>query len=50
MLKEGIWNFDFEILQECDRSLLSANEKFWIDHFNSKENGYNSKDGVGLPL
>ena len=50
MLKEGIWNFDFEILQECDRSLLSANEKFWIDHFNSKENGYNSKDGASLPL
>lgn len=45
MLREGIWNFDFELVEECGRELLTTNEKFWIDHFNSKENGYNSKEG-----
>lgn len=45
MLRDGIWNFDFELLEECGRDVLTTNEKFWIDHFNSKESGYNSREG-----
>lgn len=34
-------NFDYEVLDRCPEADLFIRESFWIDHFNSIENGYN---------
>jgi len=47
--KHGIEIFSFEILELCDKKDLEKNEKEWINHFNSFNNGYNSTDEVGSP-
>lgn len=42
--KYGIENFSWEILEECDNSLLNEREKFWIKEKNTyfkNESGYN---------
>ena len=43
MFNEGVWNFSFCILEECEKENLNAREKFWISHFQSNEIGYNKK-------
>ena len=43
--KYGLDNFDFEVLEECDVSVLDEREKHWICVFNSYENGYNMNTG-----
>lgn len=43
MWEDGVWNFSFCILETCERSELNAHEKFWIEHFQSNEIGYNKK-------
>lgn len=48
ILKYGIENFDFEILEtfeEEDRMLMGEREKYWISFYNSYENGYNETTG-----
>lgn len=42
-IKYGEENFDFIILEELpkDKSLLTKQEQFWMDHYNSIQNGYN---------
>lgn len=45
MVEHGIWNFKFELLQECTKEELNKTEKFWISYFNSTEYGYNMKAG-----
>lgn len=45
MAEHGIWHFKFELLQECSKEELNKLEKFWINHFNSIEYGYNMKAG-----
>ena len=30
MQKDGVWNFSFELLEECPKGLLNEKEKFWI--------------------
>lgn len=46
MRKYGIENFDFEILEECERSSLDEREVFYIAKFRSNgENGYNRDSG-----
>ena len=40
--KYGIDNFDFEIIEECDKSLLNEREQYWIEYYNSYNNGYNA--------
>lgn len=43
--KYGIDNFDFSIIEECSLELLSDREKYWIQYYNSYEEGYNSTLG-----
>ena len=43
--KYGIENFSFEIIEECDQTVLNEREKYWITYYDSHHNGYNSTDG-----
>ena len=45
MYNEGIDNFTFEIVEVCGKDEQSEKEKYWIDFYNSKVYGYNSKSG-----
>lgn len=38
-------NFTFEILEECDRTQLNEQERYWIKFFQSETFGYNSTRG-----
>lgn len=51
MRKYGIENFEFSILEECDKSLLNEKEEYWIEYYHShnKEFGYNLTDGGTNP-
>lgn len=46
--KYGIENFDFEVIEEVDNSLLNDKEKYWIEYYDSYFNGYNSTLGGRL--
>jgi len=41
----GLWNFSFEVLEECPREQLNEKEKYYIDLYSSYEYGYNSTRG-----
>lgn len=43
MWNEGLENFTFQIVEKCAIDKLTEREKFYIDFYNSKEFGYNSK-------
>lgn len=43
--EKGIENFTFEIIEECDKSELSAKEKLWIKTYQSDSYGYNATSG-----
>lgn len=45
MKEEGIWNFSWELLEECPRNELDAKEKFYIELYQSKDFGYNTTKG-----
>ena len=45
MQEEGIWNFSWELLEECPREKLNEKEKFYIDLYQSKDFGYNTTKG-----
>lgn len=47
MFQEGIENFTFEVLEKCDLSQeeLNNKERYWIQYYNSFNNGYNSTPG-----
>lgn len=45
ILKYGIENFDFTILEECDVSLLDEKEIQWIAYYDSYHKGYNRTPG-----
>lgn len=45
MLKDGLVNFTFELLEECERDLLNEKEKFYIDLYQACDYGYNSTSG-----
>lgn len=47
MQEYGIWNFSWEVLEECAREQLNEKEKFYIELYQSKEFGYNTVKGVG---
>ena len=42
MQEYGIWNFSFEILEECPRDQLNEKEKYYIELYQTKKFGYNS--------
>ena len=39
----GVENFTFEIIEECDRTLLNDREDYWQEYFKAKEFGYSIK-------
>ena len=43
MYKEGLENFTFEIIEECDASKLNEQEDYWQDFYKAKEYGYSIK-------
>lgn len=43
MEKYGVENFTFEVIEECDRTLLNNREDYWQDYFKAKEFGYSIK-------
>ena len=45
MLKEGIVNFTFELLEACPREQLNEKEKYYIDLYQAYDYGYNSTGG-----
>lgn len=46
IMKYGLENFFFEIIEECAENELDEKEKYWINFYNCKvPNGYNIKDG-----
>lgn len=47
MLHDGVWNFTFEVLEECPQEKLNECERKWIAFFSSDEVGYNGNKGVG---
>lgn len=46
MLKEGLDQFTFEIVEICPQEELNEKEKYYIDVYNSVNYGFNSQDGV----
>ena len=46
MQKEGVWNFSFELLEECPKELLNEKEKFWIEMYQSNKFGLNTMKGI----
>ena len=42
----GIWNFSWEILEECSSNLLNEKESYYINLYDSKNFGYNSNVGI----
>lgn len=43
MLKYGVENFTFELIEECERQRLDEREDYWQDYFKAKEFGYSIK-------
>lgn len=48
--KYGLENFEFISVQYCNREELISNEQFWIDYFDSYNNGLNGKPKAGNSL
>ena len=45
MRKYGIENFSFEIIEECKKDELNKKEEYYIQQYNSFQNGYNQTPG-----
>lgn len=41
--KEGIENFTFQVVEICNEKILTERERFYINFYDSKNWGYNSK-------
>lgn len=48
MKKEGLESFTFEVLEECNPDILNEKEKFYIDLYDSCNNGLNNNKGIGI--
>lgn len=46
MQEYGVWNFTFEVLQECEKSQLNEKELFWIDIYQANKVGMNTMKGI----
>jgi len=46
MQEDKIWNFTFELLEECPREQLNEKEAFWIQTYQSNNYGYNVQKGT----
>ena len=38
-------NFEIEVIEECDKSILNEREKYWIDYYHTFTEGYNCNSG-----
>lgn len=47
MIEDGVWNFSFELLEECPKDKLNERESFWIDLYQTNKVGLNSTKGNG---
>ena len=47
MIEDGVWNFSFELLEECSKDKLNERESFWIDLYQTNKVGLNSTKGNG---
>lgn len=45
MAEEGLENFTFYLIDDCNRDILNEREKYWIDFYKSNEWGYNRTRG-----
>lgn len=45
MQNEGVWNFSFELIEECPRTDLDKKEKQWIEMYQSNIYSYNTTKG-----
>lgn len=45
MQEFGLWNFSFEVLEECSREQLNEKERYYINLYNSCDYGMNSNKG-----
>lgn len=45
MNKYGIEHFHIEQIEECDYSIVNEREEYWIEFYNSFNNGYNATTG-----
>ena len=43
MMKYNVENFTFELVEECDDSLLDEREDYWQEYFHAKDFGYSIK-------
>ena len=48
MQKDGVWNFTFELLEQCPKELLNEKESFWIQMYQSNIYGYNIMKGTKI--
>ena len=46
MMENGIWNFTWEVLEECPQQKSNEREKYYIDLYMAKDLGYNSIGGI----
>ena len=45
IIKYGINNFSFRIIELCERNLLNEREIYWINYYDTYHNGYNETPG-----
>ena len=45
MQRDKVWNFTFELLEQCSKQLLNEKEKFWIQMYQSDKFGLNTLKG-----
>lgn len=45
MAEEGLDNFTFQLVEECDKTQLNDREKYFINYYSSNEYGYNKTSG-----
>ena len=45
MQKDGVWNFSFELIEECQKEFLNEKEGLWIEMYSSDKFGYNGTSG-----
>lgn len=46
MQRDKIWNFTFELLEQCPPEQLNEKEAFWIDTYKSNIYGLNTQSGI----
>ena len=45
MLKYGVENFEWEVIEQCKKSELAEREIYWIEYYDSFNKGYNCTRG-----